>query len=39
MPVLVCQLLSQCYDVLTAGDSCKKGLEGKAGEMGGEVEH
>ena len=39
MSVLVCQHLSQCYDVLTVGSSCRKGLEGKASEMGGKVEH
>ena len=39
MSVLVCQHLSRCYDVLTVGYLCRKGLEGKVGEMGGEVEH
>ena len=37
--VLVCQHISRCYDVLTVGYSCRKGLERKVGEMGGEVEH
>ena len=39
MPALVCQHLSWCYDILTVGYSCRKSLEGKAGEMGGKVEH
>ena len=39
MPVLVCQHLSRCYDVLTVSYLCRKGLEGKAGEIGGEVKH
>ena len=39
MPVLVCHHLSRCYDVLTVGCSCRKALEGKVGEMGGEVKH
>ena len=39
MSVLVCQHMSRRYDVLTVGYSCKKGLERKAGEMGGEVKH
>ena len=39
MSVLVCQHISQRYDVLTISYSCRKGLERKAGEMGGKVEH
>ena len=39
MPVLVCQHISQRYDVLIVGYSCRKGLERKASEMGGEVKH
>ena len=39
MPVLVSEHLFRCYDILTVGYLCRKGLEGKAGEMGGEVEH
>ena len=39
MSVLVCQHISRRYDVLTVGYSYRKGLERKAGEMGGEVEH
>ena len=39
VPVLACQHISRCYDVLIVGYSCRKGLERQAGEMGGEVEH
>ena len=39
MPVIVCQHISRRYNVITVGYSCRKGLERKAGEMGGEVEH
>ena len=39
MPVLVCQHISRCYDVLIVGYSCRKGLKRKTSEMGGEVEH
>ena len=39
MPVLVCQHISRRYDVLTVSYLCMKGLERKAGEMGGEVEY
>ena len=28
-----------CYDVLTVGYPCRKGLARKAAELGGEVEH
>ena len=35
----VCQHTSLRYDVLTVSYSCRKGLERKAGEMGGEVEY
>ena len=39
MLVLVCHHISRRYDVLTISYSCRKGLERKANEMGGEVEH